>query len=106
MSDLTFVASDTAPSISGSLTNSAGVAIDLSPADTAVRFQMRLTSEARFAVDAVAVIVDDTGGKVRYDFVAGDLDSPGDYVARWQIEWADGQIQHSDPANTITVAAE
>lgn len=106
MSDLTFVAGDDAPSIFGTLTDAAGAAIDLSPADTSVRFQMRLTSEARFAVDAAAVIVTAVDGKVRYDFVEGDLAYPGDYLARWEIVWGDGQIQHSDPANTITVAAE
>ena len=106
MADLQFVASDTAPSILGTLTNSAGVAIDLSPVGTSVRFQMRLTSEGRFAVDAAATITDAVNGKVRYDFVAPDLDYPGDYLARWQITYPDGEIEHSDPANPITVAAE
>ena len=106
MADVEFVSNDTAPSISGSLTDSTGAPINLSAALTTVRFQMRLTAESRFAVDAAATITDAPNGNVRYDFVAGDLASAGDYVARWQITWADGQTQHSDPANTITIVAE
>jgi hypothetical protein len=103
MADLTFVQSDTAPSISGTLTDSAGTAIDLTGAS--VRFQMRLSTEYRYLVDAVATIVAPTLGTVRYDWVAGDLVTAGNYLARWQITFPDTTVQHTEPENTITVGA-
>ena len=96
----TVISSDTAPSVYGALTNSAGV-IDLT--DASVRFQMRLVNDRRFAVDAAASIVSPTAGTVRYDWVEGDLATPGDYVSRWQITFADLTVQHTEPENTITV---
>lgn len=104
MSDLTFVQADDAPSVSGTLTNPDGTPFVLTGAT--VRFQMRLATDRRFAVDAVATITDDTGGLVRYDWAAGDLAAAGDYVARWKIILPGGDVQHSDPLNTITVAAQ
>ena len=101
MSDLTFVAGDTQPSITGTLTN-------ISEADLAaatVRFQMRLTTEFRYTVDGVADLVSAAAKTVRYDWVAGDLDTPGDYASRWLVIFADTTIEHSIPANTITVEA-
>lgn len=106
MSDLTFVVNDTDPSVYGTLTDPVtGLPFDLSGAT--VRFQMRLVTDRRFTVDAVAVITGlSTAGTVRYDWADGDLATAGDYVSRWQVTFADGSIQHTDPANTITVADE
>ena len=102
MSDASFVASDTAPSLLGTLTNEDGTPYDLTNA-TSVRFQMRLASDGRFKVNAVATIVSPTEGTVRYDWAAGDLDTPGDYVSRWRIAFNTGELEHTIPANTITV---
>lgn len=101
MSDLTFVQGDTQPSVHGTLTTS-GVAIDLTTA-LSVRFQMRLSSEFRYLVDAAATVVTPASGIVRYDWAVGDLATPGDYVARWLITYSDGTTQHTEPENTITV---
>lgn len=99
MSDLSFVAGDTQPSITGTLTNISES--DLSTAD--VRFQMRLTTEFRYRVDGAATVVSAAAKTVRYDWAPGDLDEPGDYVSRWLITFADETEEHSLPANTITV---
>lgn len=106
MSDLTFVAGDGEPSVYGTLTDPVtGLPFDLSGAT--VRFQMRLATDRRFTVDAIASVTGlSTAGTVRYDWNEGDLDTAGDYVARWQVTFADGSIQHTDPSNTITVAPE
>jgi hypothetical protein len=104
MSDLTFVTHDTAPSIFGALTVN-GTVMDLAGA-TGVRFQMRLASERRLAVDGVADIITPSAGTVRYDWVEGDLSVAGDYVSRWQVTFGDGAIQHSAPENTITIEPE
>lgn len=99
MSDLSFVAGDTQPSIYGTLTN-------ISEADlgaATVRFQMRLTTEFRYRVDGSATVVDAAAKSVRYDWEVGDLDEPGDYVSRWLVTFSDTTTEHSLPANTITV---
>ena len=104
MADLTFVISDDAPSVFGTLAVD-GVVLDLTSA-TSVRFQMRPAIDRRLSVDAPAVIVTPNLGAVRYDWADGDLAYPGDYVMRWQINWNDGTVQHSDPDNTITLESE
>lgn len=101
MSDVSLVSADTAPSLSGTLTTPAGTPIDLSTAT--VKFQMRRASDSRLVVNANAAIVSGPAGTVRYDWVPGDLAIPGDYVSRWQVTFAGGGIQHSEPENTITV---
>lgn len=102
MTDISFVAGDTQPSLYGTLTIS-GVAVNLAAA-TSVRFQMRQTIDRRFAVDAMATIVTPGTGAVRYDWAAGDLATAGQYVGRWEVHWSDDTIQHSDPTNGIVVA--
>ena len=104
MADLTLTAGDTAPSISGSLTNPVtGLPLDLTTA-LGVRLQMRALTAGALTIDAAAVIVSPTAGTVRYDLQPGDLVA-GDYEMRWQITWNDGSIEHTSPANTITVEA-
>jgi hypothetical protein len=102
---ISFVQGDTNPSIFGNLTNDDGSPYDLT--DTTVRFQMRETLDRRFAVDASAVIVGDpTLGAVRYDWQAGDLVAAGDYESRWRILFLDSGVEHTIPANSITVEAQ
>jgi hypothetical protein len=103
MADLTFVQYDTAPSLFGTLTHSDGSVFDLT--DATVRFQMRLAIDRRFSVDSAAVIVEAAAGRVRYDWVAGDLSESGNFVSRWQITFQDSSIEHTDPQNTIVLAA-
>lgn len=99
MSELSFVAGDTQPSITGTLTNITEEELGAAT----VRFQMRLTTEYRYRVDAAAVVVSAAARTVRYDWAVGDLDEPGDYVSRWLVTFADTTTEHSLPANTITV---
>lgn len=102
VADLTFYLGDTAPSIFGTLTDpTTGQPFDLT--DSTVRFQMRLATDGRYSVDAVAVVVDEDTGDVRYDWAAGDLSTPGDFVSHWQITYLDNTVQHTVPGNSITV---
>jgi hypothetical protein len=99
------VSTATAPSLFGTLTHSDGTAFDLTTA-VAVRFQMRSSIDRRFSVDAVATIVTPATGAVRYDWLAGDLATPGDFYSRWRIEWNDGSIEYTDPENSLTVGVQ
>lgn len=103
MSSASFVASDNAPSLLGTLTNDDGTPYNL--AGATVRFQMHLEGAYPFKVNAVAVIVDAATGSVRYDWASGDLDTPGTYVARWRIV-AGGATQHTIPADEVIVEAQ
>lgn len=42
-------------------------------------------------VTGTAVIADVPGGKLRYDWVAGDVDTPGDYNGEFIVTWNDGK---------------
>lgn len=102
MADATWVAGDTSPSVFATLTETDGSAKNLTSA-TGVRFQMRLAIDRRWAVDAPATVLTPSAGTVRYDWVAGDTDTAGAYVSRWQITWSGGDIEHTEPENTITI---
>jgi hypothetical protein len=104
VADLSFVAGDDQPSIFGTLAVN-GTVLDLTSASE-VRFQMRPANDRRLSVDAEATVVTAPLGAVRYDWAEGDLLTAGNYVMRWQVEWGDGSIQHSDPENTISVGSE
>ena len=102
MSDLSLPAGDTAPVLVGTITNADGTAYDLT--GCTVRFQMRLSTDFRFTVDASAAITSATGGLVQYTWMSGDLATPGDYVSRWQIyRTSDGTVEHTTPSNSIVV---
>lgn len=105
MSDITIVASASAPSLTGALKNSDGTPFSL--AGCTVRLQMRPVTARRWSIDAAATVVDATAGTVRYDWAPADLLIPaGDYEARWQYTiTASGKVGYSTPANTITVEA-
>lgn len=102
MSDVTFVQGDDAPPVRGQILKVDGTPFDLT-GSTEVRFQMRKPDDRHHSVDAVADVVDNVTGKVRYEWAANDLSVPGDYIAQWQITLPDGRKQTTDPANTLTV---
>lgn len=104
MADLNLVVGATAPSVFGTLVTADGSAINLT--DATVRFQMRLAIDRRFAVDAVATVVDAVTGRVRYDWQAGDLALAGEFVSRWRIQYQDGAVEYTEPENTIAVDSQ
>lgn len=44
-------------------------------------------------VSAAAVVEDAAAGQVRYDWVAGDTDTFGEYLGEWEVTRADGSIE-------------
>lgn len=98
------VQDDTRPALEGTLRHTrTGDPLDLTAA-AAIRFQMRKSDDQLYTVDGEATFVDRVGGLVRYEWVDGDLNNPGDdYIAQWEIEWGDGTIQTTTPANTIEI---
>lgn len=87
---------NTAPSLSDTIKVN-GSAFDLT--GSTVKLQMRLATAAAGAVlkiDASATVVSATAGTVRYDWVAGDVDTAGEYVAWWHVTLPGAKLQDSD----------
>lgn len=103
-------ANDRLPSVEAILGFAGGFIADLSGLGTAVKFIMRSrdTPTAAPKVNAAAVIVDGVRGQVRYDWATGDTDTPGIYVAEWQVTYADGRKQTFPTLtyHTVTVLAD
>jgi hypothetical protein len=81
-----------------------GSAINLTGA-VGVKFIMATNDFATVVVNTTAVIENAGSGIVRYDWTAGDTDTPGDYLAEWEVTWPGPQKQTFpvDAYHTITI---
>lgn len=71
-----------------------GVAFDLT--GSSVQFRMRPEPGTVLKVNTAAVVVSPLAGTVRYDWAAGDVDTPGDYIGWWSVTLASGKTQDTD----------
>ncbi len=69
---------------------------------TGVRFLMRKDDDRKLTVDGVAFITSVVSGGVAYTFEQDELDEPGDYLAFWQVTFAD-RVQSTSEGDLITV---
>jgi hypothetical protein len=104
VTDITVVQHDTDPSILGHLTNPDGSDFDLT--GCTVKFQMRAAGYLKYTVNAAATVAVAATGHVRYDWANTDLNIPGDYQCQWEVTFANGKVQTTDPVNTVTVRRE
>lgn len=83
--------SDRGPSLPFQFTLSDGTAIDLS-GYSGVKFAMVSSANPKATpkVNATAAVVDAITGLVRYDWAAGDLDTPGEYFGEFQASGSSG----------------
>lgn len=63
--------------------------IDLTGAT--VELHVRMTGAPGLKIDATATVTDAAAGKIRYDWIAGDTDTPGECVWEAQITYGDGK---------------
>ena len=71
--------------------------------DATVRFIMKRNPNASPVVDAQATILDPLNGVVEYAWQAGDTDSPGMYVAEFEVTYPDGTIKTYPGYNYIYI---
>ena len=89
MSNPVWYTGDRDPSISETITV-AGEPFDLT--GLTVRFLMRAIGSSTLKIDKAATIVTAAAGSVRYDWGVDDLDTPGFYLAWWEVTIT-GRIQ-------------
>lgn len=108
MADFTIKRNDTSPSISYSLGDAAGDAVNLTGASVVFKMAKARGSglPGELAVDSAAVIVTASEGDVRYDWDAADTEAAGDYVAEFEVTYSDGEVETFPNAEYITVTVK
>jgi hypothetical protein len=89
------------PVLTATLSDANG-AMNLSAA-SGVKFQMRLPGSSTLKVDAVAEIVSAAGGQVRYAWAGTDTDTPGLYLAWFEVTTAGKAFNAPEPPLVIEV---
>src|SRR5581483_3923985 len=112
MSDFTLREGDTASPITATLTDSDGDPVDIAGATIAFLMFPVSGGEAKFAAAATnnqnGDGSDGSKGTVSYQWVSGDTDTAGSFLASWTVTFAGGEIQ-TYPNNgytLVTVSAD
>jgi hypothetical protein len=103
MPDFSIRQNDLRDPIIAVLKGATGAIVDLTTA-TVVVFQMADAETGAIKINAVATINSPpTAGVVQYDWLAGDTDTAGDYIATWQVTWPSGKTQTFPTAANLSV---
>lgn len=84
----TYVVGDTARTLRNTLTDGAGVAMNLTGATVKLRWRTGTGSTQ----EAAAVVVTPASGIVEYTFLAGSFPTAGTYEAEWVVTFSGGTI--------------
>lgn len=103
MSDVELVQGDTAPDMHWTLHELGNPNAPIDLTDATVAFQMRKPDDRRYTVNVQCELVDAENGRVRYEWGANDLATPGEYQGQFEITFLDGKIQTTKVPITIGV---
>lgn len=96
---------DTSPSILADLKSFNGDPINLTNAS--IQFHMK-SVDGTLKVDAAMTILNESLGRVRYDWQVGDTDTVGSYYVEFEVTYADNSVE-TFPNNgnkTVSVVRE
>jgi hypothetical protein len=92
MADFTLKQGDIRDEFVAVLTDKNGVAVDLTAA-VEIKLKMRPVLGGAMKVDAVAAKFGPDVGRVRYTWIAANVDTPGLYFAEFEVAWSGGAPQ-------------
>jgi len=81
----------TYPALTVQLLDNAGAAVNLTTAASVYFTMENVHSGVKKINHAAAVISSATEGIVKYNWIAGDVDTVGEYLGEFEITWADGK---------------
>lgn len=93
---------DTEPSLEAILRDSQRQPRDLSNADS-VRFHMKNVSTQDTVVDASAAVINESEGRVVYDWSSGDTDQEGRHEAEFEVTYNGGDVETFPNSGSIEV---
>ena len=80
----------------------AGLPADLTLA-VGVEFHMRAAGGGVAKVDAAAVVVNPTGGIVKYAWAAGDTDTVGEFEGEFEVMWSGSRTETFPNVDNILI---
>lgn len=91
---------DTSPSLSASLTNASGTALDLRGATVRL---FAADASGQLALNKLMTITDAIGGVCRYDWVEGDTDVAGTYRVEFKVTYTDETVETVPNSGFVTL---
>ena len=93
---------DTRPAITANLTDANDAAVNLT--GSIVKFNMRVDPAGTTKISLGAAVIENAeAGQVSYNWTASDTDTPDDFEAEFQVEFAGGAVQTFPGRNWIFV---
>lgn len=99
LTDFYIKRNDTRPEISVTALDDAGAAVNLTGAT--VKFFMKQNNTLK--VNGTGSLISAAAGTMKYQWVAADTDTAGDYLAEFQVTFGDGRILTFPNATYINV---
>ena len=97
---------DSSPAFTATLRDGDGDVVDLTNATARFLMRNRRTREQKVA--AAASVTDESGGRISYQWLAGDTDTPGVFQVEIEVTFSDETVATfpSDGYHQLTILAE